>query len=66
MMPDWHKFLEWLVANRQNAIEFLLLAADEWQDFVASPTRQQRLRNITDAGYLWGVAIAADIPIAGS
>ena len=65
MMSEWKMFLEWLVANRQNAIEFLLLAADEWQHFVASPTRQQRLQQITAAGLHWGVAVAADIPIAG-
>ena len=66
MMPQWKMFLEWLVANRQNAIEFLLLAADEWQDFVASKTRQDRFRLINDAALHWGVAVAADVPIAGT
>jgi len=65
MMPEWHMFLEWLVANRQNAIEFLLLAADEWQSFVASPVRQNRLAQINSVALQWGVAVASDVPIAG-
>lgn len=66
MMPEWGSFLEWLVANRQNAIEYLLLAADDWESFVASSTRQGRFKQITSLAFEWGVAVASDVPIAST
>lgn len=66
MMPEWQSFLEWLVANRQNSIEFLLLAADEWESFVASETRQNRFKQINSLALEWGVAVASDVPIASA
>lgn len=66
MLPEWGLYLEWLVANRQNAIEFLLLAADDWSSFVSSPIRQGRFKQITDLALQWGVAVAADVPIAST
>lgn len=56
---------EWLVANRQNRLEFLLLAASDWENFVNSTLRQRRLRTLTEMGRQWGIMIGVDVPIAG-
>jgi hypothetical protein len=55
-----------LIANRQNRLEFILLAAEEWEDFANSTLRQNRLRILTEMGRQWGIMIGADVPIAGS
>ena len=33
LLPEWELFLEWLVANRQNRAEWVLLMAPSWQEF---------------------------------
>jgi hypothetical protein len=64
MLSEFHLFLEWLVANRQNRLEFLLLAAKDWENFANSTLRQHRLKLLTDLGRQWGIMIGADVPIA--
>jgi hypothetical protein len=63
-MPDYSMFLEWLVANRQNGLEFVLLSARTWKEFAIGPDRQQRYTLITQLANQWGVAVGADVPIA--
>lgn len=64
LQQDWPSFLEWLVANRQNAIETVLLRADSWDSFAYSSVRQGRFQQISSLGALWGVAVGADVAIA--
>jgi len=56
MLPDWDLVLEWMVANRQNEVEWVLLRADSWDDFAVSPQRQDRLRELTNRCHSYGMA----------
>ena len=56
MLPQWDLYLEWMVANRQNEVEWILLKADSWADYAVSPERQARLRELTDRCHRHGIA----------
>src|SRR5581483_10945739 len=64
MLADWDRFLEWAIANRQNRVEWFLLAADSWRSFASSPTRQARLAELVARAHAWGLLAGADVPIA--
>lgn len=59
---------EWLVANRQNRVEVLLLGSPKWdllmQNLTSGTMRQQRLKQISALSHEYGILIGADIPIA--
>lgn len=63
LLPEWERFLEWSVANRQNRVEWFLLMAESWQAFADSPQRQQRLRTLVQIAHDWGLAVGIDAPI---
>jgi hypothetical protein len=63
MFPEWASFLEWMVANGQNEVEWILLEAASFAEFAQSPDRQDRLRRIVDVCHDWGVACGVDAPI---
>lgn len=64
MLPEWELALEWLVANRHNEVEWVLLMSSEWQEFADGPERIDRLTAIVDRAHAWGIAAGADAPIA--
>ena len=64
MLPEWETFLEWLVAQRQNRVQWVLLSADPWRAFADSPTRQARLAELVRRAHRWGIGAGADVPIA--
>lgn len=64
MIPEIDLVAEWLVANRQNRIEWILLWTRDWDEFAWSTLRQQRLTQIVDIFHTWGIAPGADVPIA--
>ncbi|HEY8076528.1 MAG TPA: hypothetical protein VIF62_20530, partial [Labilithrix sp.] len=45
-LPEWDRFLEWMLANRQNRVEWVLLYADSWKDFADGTTRQNRFATL--------------------
>jgi hypothetical protein len=58
---------EWLIANRQNRVEVLLLGTQKWDtynDLSSGSVRQSRLRTINGLAHEFGLLIGADIPIA--
>ncbi|KNC48718.1 uncharacterized protein AMSG_00493 [Thecamonas trahens ATCC 50062] len=55
---------EWMVANLQNRVEWVVLYAQEWAQFATSNTRQARLAAIVAELHSWGLAAGADVPIA--
>lgn len=63
-LDEWDRYLEWLVANGQNGVEWYLLWAREWATFADSPDRIARLRTLVDRGHDFGVAVGIDAPIA--
>lgn len=64
LLPEWERFLEWAVANRQNRVDWFLLMAQSWQTFADSPERQARLHTLIDMAHDWGLAAGIDAPIA--
>ena len=63
-LPEWDRFLEWMLANRQNRVEWVLLTADSWADFADSEDRHKRLETLINHAHSWGIAAGADAPIA--
>ncbi len=64
MLPEWESYCEWLLANRQNSTEWVLLSADSWATFADSAERQARFAELVDRGHAWGLRIGADAPLA--
>ncbi len=63
-LPEWDSFLEWMLANRQNRVEWVLLYADAWKDFADGPARQQRFATLVSHAHDHGIAAGADAPLA--
>lgn len=63
MVDDVNRLFEWAVANRQNAIEWLLLGNFKWGDFDTSDTRMTRLQVLTRLGHEYSLLVGADAPL---
>jgi hypothetical protein len=64
VLPEFELLCEWLVANRQNRLEWVLLSATYWADFATSSLRQTRLATVNQLAYQYGILTGADVPIA--
>eukprot|EP01062_Namystynia_karyoxenos_P037106 TRINITY_DN2701_c0_g2_i1.p1 TRINITY_DN2701_c0_g2~~TRINITY_DN2701_c0_g2_i1.p1 ORF type:complete len:806 (+),score=279.42 TRINITY_DN2701_c0_g2_i1:73-2418(+) len=64
LLPEWHAYLEWLVANGQNAVEWSLLSAKRYAAFDESPERQRRLAALAAAATARGLAVGIDAPFS--
>ncbi len=64
MLPEVDSFFEWLVANKQNRLEFILLYYEGWADFATSAVRRQRLSRLVDMAHEWGLLLGIDNAIA--
>eukprot|EP01041_Mallomonas_annulata_P004772 gene4772-9496_t len=63
MVDDVDKLFEWSIANRLNAIEWLLLGNFKWGDFDTSDSRLKRLRVLTSLGHAYSLQVGADAPL---
>ncbi len=63
LLPEWDAFLEWMLANRQNRVHWIVLGADSWMDFADGPVRQQRFTTLVARGHEFGLWIGADAPL---
>jgi hypothetical protein len=64
MLPEWQLVVEWAVANRQNHLEWVLLAAADWADYAYSAVRQARLTQLTRVCAGYGLPCGLDFGIA--
>lgn len=64
MVPSVASYAQWLIANRQNRLEVVLLWAADWADFANSTLRQSRLNKLVEVMHSFGVAFGCDVPIA--
>lgn len=64
LLPEYEKYLEWLVAQRANEFEWVLLEKADWSEFARSPERQQRLKTLVDMAHAWGLHVGIDAPMA--
>jgi hypothetical protein len=63
MLGEWRSTMEWLLANRQNQVQWVLLASQAWQDFALSDERAKRLSQIVDISHEYGIAAGLDVGI---
>ena len=63
-LPEWETYCEWLIANRQNEVEWVLLSAKSWEAFADGPVRQQRLSELVRLSQAWGISTGIDVPLA--
>jgi hypothetical protein len=63
MLPEWDRFLEWMLANGQNRVHWVLLEAKSWAEFAQSETRRLRLKKLVDRAHAFDIAVGADVPI---
>ena len=63
MLPEWDTYLEWLLANRQNGVEWFLLWADSWKAFADGPVRAERLRELVQRTHDFQLRAGIDTPI---
>lgn len=64
LLPRWNAYLEWLVAHRQNKVEWVLLEKGRWREFSRSAERQKRLQKLVEMAHQWGVMVGVDAPMA--
>jgi hypothetical protein len=64
MLPEWDRFLEWLLANGQNRVHWVLLEAEAWKEFSTSERRRLRLTELVEHAHAFGITAGADVPIA--
>lgn len=63
-LPEWDRFLEWMLANRQNRVEWLILWAKTWSDFADGSARQKRLATLVDHVHAHGIGAGVDAALA--
>ncbi|HEY4222544.1 MAG TPA: hypothetical protein VGO62_14415 [Myxococcota bacterium] len=63
-LPEWDSFLEWMLANGDDEVEWVLLEAADWSDFAQSDVREQRLATLVDHAHQFGLLAGIDVPIA--
>jgi hypothetical protein len=66
MLREWELYCEWLVANRQNLVEWNLLHGKDWKEFAESRQRQQRLRQIVEIAHQYGMAVGVVVGIVST
>lgn len=64
LLGEWDRTCEWMLANRQNFVEWMLLEGREWREFARSARRQARLAELVRMGQAWGLQVGIDVPVA--
>ncbi|MBS2016151.1 MAG: hypothetical protein JST00_24935 [Deltaproteobacteria bacterium] len=63
MLPEWDRFLEWMLANGQNRVHWVLLEAASWSSFAESETRRTRLAELVAHVHAFGLEAGIDVPL---
>lgn len=64
MASEWENMLEWLIANKQNSVEWILLWTEDIMKQDSSVKRLLRLKYIVSRCNEWQVSCGVDVPIA--
>lgn len=64
MLPEWDSYLEWMLAQRQNHVHWVLLHGERWADFADGDERRDRLAILVEHAHRFGVMAGVDVPIA--
>ncbi|MBN2340473.1 MAG: hypothetical protein JXX29_12575 [Deltaproteobacteria bacterium] len=63
-IPLWHTFLQWMLANGLNRVQWALLWNQRWKSFADSAVRQQRLAELVQIAHEYGVDVGIDAPMS--
>jgi hypothetical protein len=63
LLPEWELQCEWLLAHRQNQVQWVLLADKVHTAFNDSPERLQRLKRLVDLSHSWGLLTGIDVGV---
>lgn len=63
MLPEWDAFLEWMLANGQNRVHWVLLEAASWASFAESEARRVRLAELVAHAHAFGLEAGIDVPL---
>lgn len=63
LLKDWDLFCEWMIAHRQNMVEWFLLASKDTPVFNDSKERLERLTRIVKMSHAWGLVTGVDVGI---
>lgn len=64
MLGEVVQYFEWLTAQRQNRLEWILLWTEKYNQSAYSPLRQSRLQQLVLMAHQFGLHCGADAPIA--
>ena len=64
MVSEVASFFEWLIANRQNRVEWVLLWDTAMGEYAVSKDRQAKLKALNNLAHEWGLTVGGDVPIA--
>jgi len=62
-LPLWVSYLEWLIANKQNFVEWALLEWGDHSGFSTSKERQKRIKLLVEMAHDWGIRVSIDAPL---
>ncbi len=63
MLDEWDVFLEWMVANGQNQVHWVWLAAHSWMDFADSDERIERIARVVKRAHGFGIDVGVHLPL---
>lgn len=63
LLDDWDHFLDWMLANGQNRVHWVWLAATSWLDFANSQERIGRIKTIVEKAQALGIQVGLDVPL---
>ena len=63
MLPYWTSYMEWLIAHKQNEVEWMLLWDPSVGAFNQSILRQKRLSALNVVAHNWGIATGIVTPL---
>ena len=63
LTADWDLFCEWMIAHRQNTVEWVLLASKNTPEFNDSKERLLRLKKLVEMAHSWGLLAGIDVGI---
>lgn len=63
LLNEWDLFGEWMIAHRQNTVEWVLLADKTFTAFNDSDERIRRLEKLVDMSHAWGLITGIDVGI---
>lgn len=63
-LKHWRVYMQWLLANKQNSVQWVMLEKLQWAQFALSKNRQDRIKQIVNIAHEYGIYVGIDAAIA--